>query len=265
MIRTLIADDEAPARDKLRRFLAAEDDVELVAEAHDGRTAVGLVRRHRPDLVLLDVRMPGADGFEVVDAIAEVGPHVIFVTAFAEHAVRAFDVGAADYLLKPFDRERFQRALLRARERLVTRSAGPSAETLRRIVADFRSADPADPAETGRPLRRVLVRDTDRGRSYFVPVEEIDWIEADGNYVRLHTRDRQGAGSGPHVLRSTLKALEDRLDSGRFVRISRRAVVNLDRVRVMHDWSHGDRLVVLEDGTELKLSRRYRDGLEEST
>jgi two-component system LytT family response regulator len=112
-------------------------------------------------------------------------------------------------------------------------------------------------------LRRILVRDRERGRSFFVPVEEIDWLEADGNYVRLHTRDRRGPTAEPHVIRSTLVALEERLDPARFARISRSVVVNLDRIEVFHDWSHGDRLVVLQDGTELKLSRRYRDRLEE--
>lgn len=260
MIRAMIAEDEAPAREKIRRFLADEDDVTVVAEAADGAAAIAEVRRHRPDLVLLDIQMPGADGFEVVEAIAEVGPHVIFVTAYAEHAVRAFDVGAADYLLKPFDRERFQKALGRAREGLSTRSPGPSADVLRRIVSDFRAAASRDPA---RPLERILVRDRDRGRSRFVSVEDIDWLEADGNYVRLHTRERRREASEPHIIRSTLIALERRLDPARFARISRSTIVNLDRVRVMHDWSHGDRLVVLEDGTELRLSRRYRDRLED--
>lgn len=260
MIRTLIADDEAPAREKIRRFLADDEDVAVVAEAADGAAAIAEVRRHRPDLVFLDVRMPGADGFEVVEAIAEVGPHVIFVTAYAEHAVRAFDVGAADYLLKPFDRARLEKALGRARQHLAARSPGPSAELLRRIVSDFRAAA-SGASDTS--LQRILVRDRERGRSRFLPVEDIDWLEADGNYVRLHTRERRGETSEPHVVRSTLSALEKRLDAARFARISRSAIVNLERVRVMHDWSHGDRLIVLEDGTELKLSRRYRNRLED--
>lgn len=262
MIRVLIVDDELPARDKVRRFLAAAPEVEVAGEAADGPAAVDLVRRERPDLVFLDVRMPGGDGFDVVDAIAELGPQVIFVTAFAEHAARAFDVGAADYLLKPFDRERFRRALDRARERIASRSPAPTASALRAILRELREAATIGPGE---PLRRVLVRDADRGRSFFVAVDDVDWLEASGNYVRLHTRDRRGSAAEPHVVRSTLRALEERLDASRFARISRSAVVNLDRVKVLHDWSHGDRLVVLEDGTELKLSRRYRRGLEDST
>lgn len=261
MIRAVVVDDETPARAKLRRFLSAECDVELAGEAGDGPAAVRLVQTERPDLVFLDVKMPGADGFEVLDAIADAGPHVIFVTAYAEHAVRAFDVGAADYLLKPFDRERFQRALGRARQRLSERAAAPPAAALREFLRRLR---PPETEATG-PLHRILVRERDRGRSFFVNVGEIDWLEADGNYVRLHTRGRRGADTGPHVVRATLSSLEERLDAARFARINRGTIVNLDRVRVLHDWSHGDRLVVLEDGTELKLSRRYRDRLDDGT
>lgn len=210
-------------------------------------------------MVILDIRIPGADGFEVVEAIAEFGPHVIFVTTYAEHAVRAFDVGAADYLLNPFGRERFRRALGRAREGAAARSPSPSADIFRRILSDFRAAGSWD---SDRPLQRILVPDRDRVRSLFVPVEDIYWLEADGNYVRLHTRERRGETSESSVVRSTLSALEKRLDAAHFARISWNAIVNLDRVQVMHDWLHGDRIVVLEAGTELKLSRRYRKKFE---
>lgn len=262
MIRTLIVDDEAPARAKLRRFLADDPEVRVVGEATHGAGAIEALRRHRPDLVFLDVRMPGGDGFEVVDAVAEIGPHVVFATAYAEHAVRAFEVGAADYLLKPFDRDRFERALARAKERIRAAEQTPDAQTLRELLAALRGAVGApSPAEREEgPLRRVLVREGDR--SFFVDTDQIDWLEADGNYVRIHTHERGREGAVEHLVRATLSGLERRLDPTRFARISRSAVVNLDRVRELHDWSHGDRLLVLTDGTELKLSRRYRRRLE---
>lgn len=251
-IRVLVVDDEDPARRKLIRFLQDEDGVMVVGEASDGASAAAAIREHEPELVFLDIRMPGGDGFEVVESLESVRPRIVFATAHAEHAVRAFEVGAVDYLLKPFDRERFREALSRVRRRIREAGASLGDDELRRLVDAVRSVATD---ETGRPpLRRILVEEDDR--SFFLDASDISWIEAAGNYVRLH------AGTGSHLIRSTLKRLAERLDPARFARVSRSAIVNLDRVDTIHDWSHGDRLLVLEDGTEVKVSRRYRDELE---
>ncbi len=245
-IRALIVDDEPPARRKVRRFLEAEDDVEVVDEAGDGPAATAAIRERRPDLVFLDIQMPGADGFEVIEALGDTRPHIIFITAFHEHAVRAFDVEAVDYLLKPFDAERFQLALARAKERIRGDEPGLSLETMQRLL---------EGVGAGAPLERILVKREDR--SFFVATAEIDWIEAADNYVKLHTR------GGSYLVRGTLAGLESRLDRSRFVRISRSAIVNLERIAELRPWSHGDRIAVLRDGTELTLSRRYRKRLAE--
>ncbi len=245
-IRALIVDDERPARRKVRRFLEAEGEIEVIGEAGDGPAAIAAIRERRPDLVFLDIQMPGADGFEVIEALGDARPHIIFITAFHEHAVRAFDVEAVDYLLKPFDTERFQVALARAKGRIRQKEPGLTPETLQRLLDGIRA---------GAPVERILVKRDDR--SYFVAADEIDWIEAADNYVKLHTR------GGSHLVRGTLAGLEGRLDPSRFVRISRSAVVNLDRIAELRPWSHGDRIAVLRDGTELTLSRRYRKRLAE--
>jgi two-component system LytT family response regulator len=245
-IRTVIIDDEPLARDKLRGFLAKHPAFELVGEASDGRSAITLLEESRPDLALLDIQMPELDGFEVLAAVeGQTLPYVIFVTAYDEYAVQAFEVGAVDYLLKPVSPDRFDQALERAEARL-RRGADPEfAARLARALEQL--------APTRLPVERFLVRE--RGRSSFVAVAEIDWIEAAGNYLKLHAR------SGTHLLRATMKELEARLDPTRFVRIHRTTIVNLDRVRYLEPWSHGDQLVVLQSGEKLTLSRRFRDRL----
>ncbi|NIR43680.1 MAG: response regulator transcription factor [Gemmatimonadetes bacterium] len=244
-LRALLVDDEPPARRKLRRFLDREPDVEVVGEVGDGPAAVAAIRELEPDLVFLDIQMPGADGFEVIEALGAARPHLIFVTAHHEHAVRAFEVEALDYLLKPFDEPRFRSALERARQRMRGREPGLPGEALRRLLEAARGG-------TGQP---ILVKKDDR--SFFVRQDEIDWVEAADNYVKLHT------GRGAHLVRGTLGGMEDRLDPSRFVRVNRSAIVNLDRVAELRPWSHGDQIIVLEDGTELTLSRRYRKRLPE--
>jgi two-component system LytT family response regulator len=276
-IRVVIADDEPPARAKIRRFLAGDPTVAIVAEAGSGLETIAAVERTSPDLLFLDVQMPEPDGFGVLAALDPAAlPHVIFTTAYDEYAVRAFEVHALDYLLKPFDEERFRKALRRAGEQIerntgeVTRrgdralgiggrvdllgpgqpqdgpaSALPWEERLQRLL------DEAQPP--ARPLERILVR---RGEeATLLRTTEILWIEAAGNYSRLHT-----AGDS-YLIRGTLNGLETRLDPARFVRIHRSHIVNLDQLRSLHPWSHGDWLVHLHDGTELMLSRRYRDRL----
>jgi len=244
-LRVLLVDDEPPARRKLRRFLEGARDIEVVSEAGDGPAAIAAIRELRPDLVFLDIQMPGADGFEVIEALDDARPQIIFVTAYHEHAVRAFEVEALDYLLKPFDEPRFRAALERARTRIGEREPGLPEAALRRLLE----------AARGGQSQRILVKKDDH--SFFVRQDEIDWIEAAGNYVKLHT------ARGDHLVRGTLAGLEERLDPSRFVRISRGAIVNLDRVAELRPWSHGDRIVVLKDGSELTLSRRYRKRLPE--
>lgn len=245
-LRVLIADDEPPARAKVRRFLATDPETEVVGEAGSGPEAVTAIERERPDLVFLDVQMPGADGFGVLAALdGDAVPHVVFTTAYDEYAVRAFDLHAVDYLLKPFDEERFRTALERAKTRISRDRSEGWEERLRRIL------DVAP--RPHRPLERILVR---HGESAFLlRAEEIDWLQAEGNYVRVH------AAGESYLVRGTLNAFEERLDPAVFARIHRSHIVNLDRIRALHPWSHGDWQVVLRDGTELMLSRRYRDRL----
>lgn len=240
--RAVIVDDEPPARAKLRRFLEEDGRVGVVAEAGDGLEAVRVIEETAPDLVFLDIQMPELDGFEVLQALdLEPLPHIIFVTAHDRYALRAFEVRALDYLLKPVDRDRFTAALERALENHGRRVADP-----RTVLGEL----PAD----RRPLERFLVRS--RGRILLLPIERVDWIAGAGNYAELH------AGTDTHLVRGTLQELEARLPAERFARIHKSAIVNLARVKELHGWSHGDLLVEMHDGTELRLSRRYRGRLE---
>jgi two-component system LytT family response regulator len=263
-LRVLIVDDEAFARQRRRRLRSEQADVEIVGEAANGREAVALITTHDPDVVLLDVQMPRVDGFGVLRALDGPAPLVIFVTAFDEHAVAAFNAHAFDYILKPVEPARFAEAIARARAQIDQSTA---AERHAKLVAFLDEsaggaareatalATEAAPNVTGRgPLDRLLVKE--EGRMYFVPVAEIDWIEAFGNYARLHT------GPRTHLIRETMATLERALDTRRFARIHRSTIVNLDRIRQMDLWGSGDYMLRLADGTQLKLSRWYRDRLE---
>jgi len=246
-MRVLVVDDEAPARRKLRLLLADAPDVAVVGEADTGQRAVEAIRALQPDVVFLDIQMPEGDGFDVVAAIgASDMPVTVFVTAFDEHAVRAFEVEAIDYILKPYAPERLAAALQRVRERLAhlpaPRQAPEAAAALSRAMESL--------APSRSPLRHLLVEHGQR--SLFLPVERIDWVEADRNYVTVH------AGTHRFTLRSTLNAFAARLDADRFLRINRSQVVRIDAVREVQDWSHGDRHVVMHDGSTLVWSRRYR-------
>lgn len=241
-LRILIVDDERPARQKVRRLLAGEPGIEAVFEAPDGLRAVEMIRSEDPDLVFLDIEMPGADGFQVVEALPpERRPHIVFVTAFDRYAVRAFDAYAVDYVLKPYDAERLQKALVRVRDR--GRKAEARVEEM--MVAVRR--------ERGRPLDRLLVENGDR--AVLLPAARVDRLESDRNYVIVH------AGADRYRMRGTLDGLEERLDRGKFARISRSAMVNLDRIQELRRWGHGDYVVELKGGMELRLTRRYRDRL----
>ena len=250
-MKTVIVDDEPLARARLRRLLAPEPDVRIVAECADGPTAVAAVRQHAPDLLLLDVQMPGMDGFATLRALeppppGRSSPAVVFVTGFDRHAVRAFEVRALDYLLKPTTRERLAEALARVRERFAPGAADAAGlpRALRELLAERGDPPPAAAA------RRLAVRTG--GRVVFVPVEEVDWVEAAGNYVLLHV------GALTHILRETMTALEGQLPAAGFGRVSRSAIVNLRRVRELRAAGPGEHVAVLRDGQRVPITRGVR-------
>jgi two-component system LytT family response regulator len=250
-LRVLVADDEPLARETLRGLLAAEPDVALAGDAADGLRAVEAIRQHRPDIVFLDVEMPGLDGFGVVRAVGpEAMPTTVFVTAYDQYAVRAFDVAAVDYLLKPFDDARFRQALGRARADAARRAAAPDDALADRLRALLSARD----APTEGTLDRLLVRDG--ARLTVLRTDAVDWAEADGDYVALHV------GPRTHLIRETLTVLSAQLGS-RFVRVHRSAVVNVERVRELRPTASGDCLVRMLDGTEVRASRRYWKALAE--
>lgn len=247
-LRVLVVDDEDPARRKLRRLLHDVGDVEIIGEAASGDEAVEQIVALAPDLVLLDVQMPVLDGFEVVASVGvDRMPPVVFVTAYDEHALRAFDVRAIDYLLKPVAADRLREALERVRQRVVDdegdtdRDSYPDRDAERQALASL-VAD--------RPLRRILVHDD--GRAHLLPVDAITLARAERNYVVLHTPH------GTFKLRGSISALAGRLDPSAFLRVNRSDVVRLDAIRELQPWSHGDYRIVLADGTALFWSRRYR-------
>jgi len=260
-IRALVVDDEPLARERIRELLARERDVAVVGECGSGLEAVEAIRRARPDLVFLDVQMPGLDGFGVL-AELEPGeiPAVVFVTAYDAFALKAFDVHALDYLLKPFDRERFGQTLTRARETIRRRGNDGIDARLAALLQDALGAAAAaavagDAGGDRRYLTRVAVKT--QGRVRLLKVTDVDWVEAASNYVRLHV------GAERFLLRDTMAALETRLDPEQFVRIHRSTIVNLDRVRELEPYFHGDYVVKLADGRRLTLSRTYRERLEQ--
>ncbi|OZC02040.1 LytR/AlgR family response regulator transcription factor [Rubricoccus marinus] len=247
-LRVLVADDEPLARGTIRQLLATQRDVDVRWEATDGQQAVDAVREHRPDLVFLDVQMPALDGFEVVQAVGpEAMPTTVFVTAYDQYAVRAFDVAAVDYLLKPYDDARFFQALDRARDAARRHADAPT--DLAGQLRDLLAAQALPPEASGAaPLDRLLVREGKR--LAVLRTEAIDWAEADGDYVALHV------GPRTHLVRETLTRLAEQLGP-RFVRVHRSAIVNLDRVRDLRPTASGDCTVRMHDGAEVRASRRY--------
>jgi len=247
-LTVVVADDEPLARERVLSPLAAEPDMEVVAQCRDGEEAVRAISERRPDLVLLDIQMPRMDGFDVIGAIgADRMPALIFVTAFDTHAIRAFEVRALDYLLKPFDRERFSSALRRARTQIDAQADGDLGRRLAALMKDLKR-------ETPRSDRLVV---KSGGRLFFLRADEIDWIEAAGNYVRLHV------GTQAHLLRETMNAIESRLDPERFFRIHRSRIVNVERIQEMQPWLNGEYSIVLRTGARLTISRGYREKLQE--
>ena len=247
-IKVLVVDDEPLARERLTTLLSQESDVELVGPARDGEEAITAIHDDAPDLVFLDVQMPQMNGFDVIDAVgSDKMPLVIFVTAYDQHALKAFQVRALDYLLKPFDRERFTDALQRARKQLERDETGDLGRRLLALVKDLRRDQPRSD--------RLVVKSG--GRLFFLRTDEIDWVEAAGNYVRLHV------GPASHLLRETMNAIEGRLDPEKFFRIHRSRIVNMERIQELQPWLNGEYAVLLRTGTRLTLSRGYREKLQD--
>jgi two-component system LytT family response regulator len=247
-IKVLVADDEPLARERLSGLLSQEPDIEMVGQARDGEEAVTAIHDDSPDLVFLDVQMPQMSGFDVIEAVGtDKMPLVIFVTAYDQHALKAFQVRALDYLLKPFDRERFKDALQRARKQLERDENGDLGRRLLALVKDLRRDQPKSD--------RLVVKSG--GRLFFLRTDEIDWVEAAGNYVRLHV------GPGSHLLRETMNAIEGRLDPEKFFRIHRSRIVNMERIQELQPWLNGEYAVLLRTGTRLTLSRGYREKLQD--
>lgn len=273
-MRVLIVDDEPIARRRITRLLKLEDDVEVVNEVGSGTDAVAAIREQRPDLVFLDVQMPDLDGFGVVSALKEeeAMPAIVFVTAYNEYAVKAFDVNAVDYVLKPFDGERFRSAFQRARTTLEQKNSAEAGRRIKALLEEVLgeqraqaltangaatnggAAAPAHPVQRARYLDRLMVKHD--GRVFFVKVADVDWFEASGNYVRVHV------GRVSHLIRETMHGIEAQLDPNLFARIHRAVIVNMDRIRELQPWFAGDYIVILRDGRQLKLSRTYREALQ---
>jgi two-component system, LytTR family, response regulator len=244
-IRVLIVDDEAWARKRIATLLKSERDIEIAGQCASGMEAIAQIESLLPDLVFLDVQMPDFNGFEVLDGTSpERMPLIIFATAYDKYALQAFDAHAFDYLLKPFDEERFGEALNRAREELQRPRADDRAH-VRSLLDSLR--------KNSGYLERLAIKSG--GRIIFIKASEIDWIEAAGNYVTLHV------GRNTHTVRATLNAFVPKLDSGQFVRIHRSTVVNLDRIQEVRPWFHGEQVLKLKDGTELTVGRVFRHGL----
>jgi len=247
-IRAIIVDDEELARSRVRNLLKPEADVEVVAECPDGPAAVTAIRKLRPDLLLLDVQMPEVDGFRVLEMVGDQQrPVVIFVTAYDRYALRAFDALALDYLLKPFNRARFQKALQRARVQIAREQRDRVDERLAALLKQMRAPEQC--------LDRLVIRSS--GRIVFLRTADVQWFEACANYVRLHV------GRETHMLRGTMNALESQLDPAKFVRIHRSTIVQLDCVKELQSSFDGDHVVVLHDGSRLMMSRGYRHRFDE--
>lgn len=245
MVRTLIIDDVQLARERLKRCLADHPDVEVVGECDNGVEAVKAIRALSPDLIFLDVQMPALDGFGVLDVLkAERMPVVIFVTAYNEYAIQAFEVNALDYLLKPVDCERLSKAVQRAKAHLTQPLPGGDLDSrFRAMLEDIKTGS--------KFLKRLTIKLT--GRTILLPTDEIDWIETYGNYLKVH------AGRESHLIRGTMQSLETRLDPEKFVRVHRSVIVNIEKIKEIYPRSNGDQDLVLQNGQQLMLSRNYRD------
>ena len=247
-IRTLVVDDEPLGRERITALLAEESDIEVIGECGDGPSAMEAIKRESPHLVFLDVQMPERDGFDVMASLGESRlPLVVFVTAYDNYALKAFEVRALDYLLKPFDRGRFGRAMERVRSELSHRESDELAQRVLAMAGEYKAARPS-------PSDRLVIKSG--GRVFFLRAREIDWIEAAGNYLKVHV------GSESHMIRQTMAAIEEQLDPAMFFRIHRSQIVNLDRIKEMQPLFNGEYEVVLRTGARLTLSRGYREKLQ---
>jgi two-component system LytT family response regulator len=247
-IRVCIVDDEPIACRRIQRLLKDDVGIEIVKICNNGEQATDAIRKLSPDLVFLDIQMPGMDGFEVLKSLQnEHIPHVIFVTAYDRYAIQAFEVHALDYLLKPFDTERFEEALTRAKAQIDQDRNRSLNKGLYALLEEMKTPP--------RYLERLVIKAS--GRVFFLKTEEIDWIEAQGKYVSIHT------GKEEHLVREGMNTLESELDPRKFVRIHKSTIVNVDRIQQLQTWFHGDYRVILHNGTTLTLSRRYRQRLDE--
>jgi len=254
----LVVDDEAVARRRVIRLLAEREDIDVVGECSGGEAAVEAINRLRPDVVFLDVQMPDLDGFGVLRQVdPERMPAVVFVTAYDQYALRAFEACAIDYLLKPYEPDRFSQAVDRALQWAAKGEDSEQDERLRRLLREVIQSQPAgesasaDVAGASGRLDRFMVKRG--GRSTFVRAVDVDWLESDGNYVNLHV------GKQSHLVRGTIASCAERLDPRKFIRIHRRYIVNIDRVKEVQPWFGGDYVILLEDGHKLRLSRNFRE------
>jgi len=241
VLRVFVTDDEAPARRKLLRFLGEEPGIVVTGEASNGPDTIAAVRATRPDLLFLDIQMPGMDGFGVVDALGDMVPRIIFVTAHDEYALRALEIHAFDYLLKPFDQSRFLRVLADARRDAERRPPSELQTGLRELLQEIQSSH--NP--------RLLVEEN--GRGTLIALNQMDWAEADRNYLKLHV------GPQTHTVRGTIEGIEKKLDAERFLRANRSSLIRIDFIRELQKWTHGEYRIILQSGHMLMWSRRYLD------
>ena len=248
-IRALVVDDEPLAREMIREMLENDSEVEIVGECSNGREAVEAIRSSAPDIVFLDIQMPELGGFEVLESLEpKATPYVIFVTAYDQYAVRAFEVHALDYLLKPYDRERFEAAWQRAKEQLKLDRTSRRDQDIIALLEELKAGP--------RYLERLVIKNG--GRVFFLHVHDVYCIEAEGNYVRVYDNQKG------YLLRETISSLEEQLDPKQFLRIHRSAIVKIDRIKEMQPWFHGEYRIIMENGKQLALSRNYRANLQEA-
>jgi two-component system, LytTR family, response regulator len=246
-IRVLIVDDETLARERLRDLLVNDPDIEIIGECSNGQMALTFIQEASPDLVFLDIQMPEMNGIAVIEALnAEKLPYIIFVTAYDQYAVKAFDLYAMDYLLKPFCRDRFEKSMLRVKDQIINQNKNINQQILS-LLEEFR-------ANTNY-IDRLVVKTN--GRILFLKTKEIDWVKAEGNYVKLH------AGKNSYMIRDTITNLEERLNPNIFRRIHRSTIVNIDSIKELQPLFHGEYSVILHDGTQLTLSRNYKDSIQD--
>jgi two-component system LytT family response regulator len=243
MIKTIIVDDEELARERIRRFLNENKEFKVAAECKNGKEALEAITQHKPDLVFLDIQMPGINGFEVLQQLGQDIPYIIFVTAFDEFAVKAFEVQALDYLLKPFDRKRFNLSLERASKQI---KDSEDKEIKKKFLSLLKYIN----ADEEKYPKRFIIKQS--GKISFVPVDEINYLEATGNYIKLVTL------SGSYLLRETMNSIEKKLEPGKFIRIHRSFIVKTEMIKELKPYFNGEYIVIMKNGKELKSSKTYK-------